>query len=406
MVSPHKHHTDKEPRARRRDASRKYDHSEHGHSVRRERVCNRRRIAKKHISRVRLPDLVEDWACGELRKNYEVFEAARTAADGFDEADYIGWLQPPPFDLTAIALTDNRVDHDQFTNWYVSCAIDGCLLRREEQLEASLKDELGRIGKKKMVDRLREEVRALLTHDWVDMLGMGSLYTPGTREHTIFFTAPPTRDDPLRLQDLQRDPQLPYGRVRSIVDSLNDKHWEIRLLGRVVSVVENADERYLMLEALPGNQALLDDFKELVWALGRLQERTSENVKAADSWSRSGRDGLDGGQIYVHITSTTRMITHAWERDEPWLDTPTLLEPALSNTKSIDPIEIGSAVFCVANLLRIDTVRNEQPQVLASPGRWEKNSEMVVFLRRGSAPGGPRIGASEQLPVREDADQP
>ncbi|KAJ7051256.1 hypothetical protein C8F01DRAFT_1260216 [Mycena amicta] len=229
---------------------------------------------------------------------------------------------------------------------------------------------------------------------------------------TRFFSSPPTRDDAIRLQDLQRDPQLPYGRIRSIVDSLNERHCQIMLLGRVVGVVEQSDERYIILEGVPG--ALLDDFKELVWALERLQGRTSEHVKSADSWTRSPGDGWHSGLIYT---------THAWEREEPWLITPTLLEPAMSDTKVIDPIEFGAVVFCVANLLRIDrTVRGETPKVLAaqwvvkcrflsrlhSPmeGAEGQNTDMAFFLNRGALPGGRRLDASEELPVREDADLP
>ncbi|KAJ7060047.1 hypothetical protein C8F01DRAFT_1254162 [Mycena amicta] len=170
----------------RRTSSLKYDHSDHGRVVRRERVRSKRRISKKHLSRIRLPDLVEDWACGPLRTNYEVFEAAHTGADGFVEAEFSHWLQQPPFDLTKVASAEDPTDYDEFSNWYVSCAVDGCLLRREEEREARLKQDLAPLSKKKMEDELRLEVRRLLQEDWVDIQAVKDTYISGTREHTIY----------------------------------------------------------------------------------------------------------------------------------------------------------------------------------------------------------------------------
>ncbi|KAJ7053089.1 hypothetical protein C8F01DRAFT_1090159 [Mycena amicta] len=262
MVSPLQRHTEADPSL--------------GRTVRREHVHSKRRIAKLHISRIRLPDLVEDWACGDLRTNYEVFTAAHTAADDFDESEFTHWLHRPPFDLTAIALAEDSCDYDEYSNWYVSCAVDGCLLRREQQREAELKEEFGRIGKKKMVDHLRGEIVQAKAITIKSFFSAPSIFMPIRRPAflTRFFSAPPSSDDEIRLQDLRGDPELPYGSIRSVVDVLNDKHWQIMLSGRVVSVVEESNERYLVLEALVGNH-MLEDFKEQIWALGRLQERTS-----------------------------------------------------------------------------------------------------------------------------------
>ncbi|KAJ7051257.1 hypothetical protein C8F01DRAFT_1263282 [Mycena amicta] len=185
-MAPRKHHTEEERQAARRATRLRYDHSQRGRAVRRQRVRSTRRIAKTHISRLRLPDLVEDWACADLRNNYEVFEAAHTAADDFDESEFTHWLERPPFNASAIALAEDPADYDQFSNWYVSCAVDGCLLRREQEREALLKEDLANIGRKKMVDQLRDQVRALLAREWVDICAIESVYAPGTREHTMY----------------------------------------------------------------------------------------------------------------------------------------------------------------------------------------------------------------------------
>ncbi|KAJ7059304.1 hypothetical protein C8F01DRAFT_1085129 [Mycena amicta] len=399
MVPPHRHTKADKP-AGRRASSLKYDHSEHGRTVRRERVRTKRRIAKTHISRIRLPDLVEDWACADLRTNYAVFEAAHTPAADFDESEFTHWLQHPPFNLAAIALTEDPSDYDDHSNWYVSCAVDGCLLRREQQREAQLKEKLGRIGKKEIVDNLRKEVRALLEGDWAEMQGMGSIYQPGTREHTLFFSTPPTSDDRIRLQDLWHDPELPHGRMRSVVDALNEKHWQITLAGRIVSVVEALDERYLVIEALPGNQ-MLEDFKELVWALGRLQERTTVNVKVTNSWTRLGTNGWASGLIYVHLTSTTRLKTHAWERDESWVVAPTLIEPALSNTRIIDPIESGaSRLLCrQPPAHRQHTPRKSAGDIL-SRQQWVIKSSFLGIVRSTY-----EMTERDDIPANETMDQ-
>ncbi|KAJ7060048.1 hypothetical protein C8F01DRAFT_1254163 [Mycena amicta] len=242
---------------------------------------------------------------------------------------------------------------------------------------------------------------------------------PATRPEflTRFFSTPPTQDDPIRMRELQHDPQLPHGTIYSFIDALNDKHWQITLLARIVAIVDQADERYMILEALPSKQ-LGDDFQELLSALVWLQERTRANAKCVDSWARAGPNGL----LYVHITSTTRMGTYAWNRDEPWMAEATLIQPALSQTTVIDPVEVGAAVFCVANLLRINNVRHTDPEVLSSQwvikcsslfrlhlptaGATSQNSEMTVFLSCGWAPGRGPLRSSEELPVRADANDP
>ncbi|KAJ7055434.1 hypothetical protein C8F01DRAFT_1258609 [Mycena amicta] len=461
MVNLSKQHTS--PQRGRRSSNLKYDHSPHGRIVRAERVRSRRRIAKHHISRVRLPHLVEDWAAAELRREYNVFEDA--LQDDFDETEGIHWLQPPPFDMAAIALAEDAADYDDYSNYYVSCAIDGCLLRRERNREECLKQALRPLGKKAKLDQLRVEVRGLIERDWEDALGMNSLYTPDELPlssrymagiplvsmskilraspssndlsfdlhlHpsamspprpaflTRFFSTPPTADDAIRRQVLQRDPQLPHGTIHSFVDALNEKHWQILLLARIVAIVDQDNERYLILDAL-ASEPLQDDFRELVSALERFQQRTCGAAKAVESWTRPASDVAENGFIYVHITSTTRLATYAWDRDELWLAKPTLIEPALSQHKVIEPIEDGAAVFCVANLLRIDNLRHDDPVVLSSQyviksrfvarlhlptaGATLQDPEMIVFLSRGGVPGG-QLKASEELPVREDADEP
>ncbi|KAJ7058610.1 hypothetical protein C8F01DRAFT_1255757 [Mycena amicta] len=231
-----------------------------------------------------------------------------------------------------------------------------------------------------------------------------------------FFSTPPTRNDRIRMQELCDDPQLPHGKVASFVDVLNDKHWEVTLLGRVVSIVDQLDKRYLILEALPSRE-LLNDFKELVWALGRLQERTcGQNAKSIDSWTRPGRDDLHSGHIYVHLTSPTRMATHAWQRDELWLTEPTLIEPALSTVQTVDPSSLALSSSAWLTYSASTTQQEEQQYVLKcrflarlhlpTVGATLQHPEMAVFFGRGWTGGRGCYNASEQLPVREDAQEP
>ncbi|KAJ7058607.1 hypothetical protein C8F01DRAFT_1085727 [Mycena amicta] len=95
------HDTEEARQAAHHGTQLKYDHSEHGRTVRGERVRSHRRISKNHISRIRLPDLVEDWAAADLRRDYNIFNDA--LQPDFDESEAAHWLQPPPFDMAAIA---------------------------------------------------------------------------------------------------------------------------------------------------------------------------------------------------------------------------------------------------------------------------------------------------------------
>ncbi|KAJ7053401.1 hypothetical protein C8F01DRAFT_1256371 [Mycena amicta] len=425
-----------------------------GRQVRRERVRSKRKVAKNHISRVALPDLLEDWACASLRQTYEVFKAARDLDGDFDETEFAHWISPPPFDAPAIALA-NEPDDADYQDW-LACLVDGCLLRRERAFEAGLKEDLAHIGKKKMGDRLRTDIKSLLAHDWVALRTKEALYQPGTPPHTMlncsdycsdsrttrihhhhqialapdthppcrrphatpaffsrFFSSPPTNDDIWRFQDLQHDSELPDGQIRSFVNAHTAKHWQITFAGRIVADVQEPDARYLILEALSGEQ-MLEDFKEMVWALGRLKDRALRKTlaKSVDDWTRPGRNGMDSGYIYVHITSKTVLTTHAWERDEPWVAEPERLP--------VNPLAVGAAVFCVAHLLQIDNQLHDEPPLFAkwivkcrflsrlhlpSAGAQGRNPGMLVFLSRGGVPGGLPVSASEQLAVRDDSDE-
>ncbi|KAJ7064191.1 hypothetical protein C8F01DRAFT_1250444 [Mycena amicta] len=455
----------------RRPVALKYDHSERGRQVRRERVRSRRKIAKVHIPRLVLPDLVEEWACADLRQTRKVFIAAHRLADEFEEIEFTHWISPPPFDAAAISLADEPPEGN-YNDWLASL-VDGCLLRREEAFEAGLKEQLELIGQKKMWDRLRTEVKRLLTQDWAVLRGQEALYEQGTRERAIyerhliflarrmyrmyylrfpappvvfaldittikffffptpislhpsmsttpryptfftrFFTSPPTRDDPLKRQELKRDSELPRGEIRSFVNAVTDKHWQITLIGRIVAVVQEQEERYLVLEALPGEE-MLQDFQEMVWALERLKDRTaqSSHTKCANSWTQPGLDGFDSGFIYVHITSRTQLTTHACERGEPWI-----VEPPFT---PVDPLAVGAAVYCVAYLLQIDNMVHDEPLIsskqwivkcrflsrlhLPSAGARAQNPAMLVFLSRGGVPGRP-LAASQALPARDETD--
>ncbi|KAJ7056326.1 hypothetical protein C8F01DRAFT_1233916 [Mycena amicta] len=231
---------------------------------------------------------------------------------------------------------------------------------------------------------------------------------------TQFFSSPPTRDDAVRMQELRNDSELPSGEIRSFVNSLTAKHWQIMLAGRIVAVIQEREERYLVLEALPGEQ-MLEDFKEMVWALGRVKDRAMQNThtKKVSSWTQPGRNGLESGYIYVHITSRTRLTTHAWERDESWVVAPERVP--------VDPLAVGAAVLCVAHLLQIDNLLHDEPAVsskqwilkcrflsrihLPSGEAQARNPGMLVFLSRGGAPGGAAISASDGLPVRDDTEE-
>ncbi|KAJ7064183.1 hypothetical protein C8F01DRAFT_1081542 [Mycena amicta] len=450
-----KHGTDEERHEAHRRSSLKYDHSERGRQVRRERVRSRRKIAKVHIPRLVLPDLVEEWACADLRQTRKVFIAAHRLADEFEEIEFTHWISPPPFDAAAISLADEPPEGN-YNDWLASL-VDGCLLRREEAFEAGLKEQLELIGQKKMWDRLRTEVKRLLTQDWAVLRGQEALYEQGCTTYglcnpkpappvvfaldittikffffptpislhpsmsttpryptffTRFFTSPPTRDDPLKRQELKRDSELPRGEIRSFVNAVTDKHWQITLIGRIVAVVQEQEERYLVLEALPGEE-MLQDFQEMVWALERLKDRTaqSSHTKCANSWTQPGLDGFDSGFIYVHITSRTQLTTHACERGEPWI-----VEPPFT---PVDPLAVGAAVYCVAYLLQIDNMVHDEPLIsskqwivkcrflsrlhLPSAGARAQNPAMLVFLSRGGVPGRP-LAASQALPARDETD--
>ncbi|KAJ7054998.1 hypothetical protein C8F01DRAFT_1259033 [Mycena amicta] len=402
----------------------KYDHSERGRQVRREQVRSRRKIAKVHIPRLVLPDLVEEWACADLRQTRKVFIAAHRLADDFEEIEFAHWISPPPFDAAAISLADEPPEGN-YNDWLASL-VDGCLLRREEAFEAGLKEQLELIGQKKMWDRLRTEpappavfaldITTIKFFFFPTPISLHPSMSTTPRYPTFFtrfFTSPPTRDDPLKRQELKRDSELPRGEIRSFVThAVTDKHWQITLIGRIVAVVQEQEERYLVLEALPGEE-MLQDFQEMVWALERLKDRTaqSSHTKCANSWTRPGLDGFDSGFIYVHITSRTQLTTHACERGEPWI-----VEPPFT---PVDPLAVGAAVYCVAYLLQIDNMVHDEPLIsskqwivkcrflsrlhLPSAGARAQNPAMLVFLSRGGVPGRP-LAASQALPARDETD--
>ncbi|KAJ7056482.1 hypothetical protein C8F01DRAFT_1311433 [Mycena amicta] len=162
----------------------KYDQSPQGRLVQGARVHIKRKIARKYISRLVLPDLVEDWACADLRRDYEIFSKALQA--DFDETESIHWLERPPFCTEAIALAEDRDDYDNYSNYYVSCLADGCLLHREQRREEAFKQDMAHVGKKETVNSCRVELQGLLAGEWADMQGLKGLYQPGTREHTIY----------------------------------------------------------------------------------------------------------------------------------------------------------------------------------------------------------------------------
>ncbi|KAJ7049773.1 hypothetical protein C8F01DRAFT_1092977 [Mycena amicta] len=158
MGSRNKYTTDEERLDARRLSKLKYDQSPQSVA---------KLISKKHISRLVLPDLLEDWACADLRQDYGIFSEALQA--NFDETECVHWLNAPPFNAEAIALAEDRTDYDDYSNYYVSCLVDGCLLRREQRREEAFKQELTHVGKKKMVNSCRVELQGLLAGDWADI---------------------------------------------------------------------------------------------------------------------------------------------------------------------------------------------------------------------------------------------
>ncbi|KAJ7066092.1 hypothetical protein C8F01DRAFT_1248140 [Mycena amicta] len=365
MSPRHKYTTDQERLDARRLSKLKYDQSSHGRVIRGARVRIKRKIAKKHISRLVLPDLVEDWACADLRRDYEIFSEALQA--DFDETESIHWLHPPPFNTEAIALAEDRADYDDYSNYYVSCLVDGCLLRREQRREEAFKQELAGVGKKEMVNRCRVELQGLLAGEWADMQGQKSLYQPGTREHTIYerhviflarniyrmlhqslivlcrFSLPSSRHQsdltlastrPGANHSLPVDPSLPAGALQFVQNAERTEPFCVSIVGRVVGMVQRPREKrkYLILEA-PYHAPLQQDFKSFIRALEVIPAWYAGLFsKRVNNWCQQGRDDVPG------------LTKHAWDID--WI------EPS-PPTAEITVLQTGGLVFCVGHLLRI-----------------------------------------------------
>ncbi|KAJ7067283.1 hypothetical protein C8F01DRAFT_1342057 [Mycena amicta] len=293
---------------------------------------------EKHISRLVLPDLVEDWACAELRQDYEIFgEALQT---DFDETESIHWLKPPPFNTEAIALAEDRADYDDYSNYYVSCLVDGCLLRREQRREEAFKQELARVGKKQMVNGCRVELQGLLAGEWADMQGLKGLYQPGTREHTIYErhviflgrrmcermrptynqSAPSCHQSDLTLAftraganpSLPADPSLPAGALQYVQNVERTEPFRASLLGRVVGVVQRPREKwqYLILEGVD-HAPLQRDFTAFIRALEVVPARYHGLYsKRVNYWCHRGHDD-NHGLVYVHLTSNTKLASNS-----------------------------------------------------------------------------------------------
>nr|GAT52763.1 predicted protein [Mycena chlorophos] len=163
----------------------RYEHSERGKKVRAEgrRTRGKRKRAKIRLPRLALPDIVEDWACAELRTGREVFHDAQT--EEFQDDNFAHWLSLP-FDANVILSADEPAPtHCDYT-WELSCAVDGRLIYHEQQFESELRRQWAELGRRGGIDWLRLEVQRLLAEDWVTIRTHEGSYVAGTREHTIW----------------------------------------------------------------------------------------------------------------------------------------------------------------------------------------------------------------------------
>ncbi|KAJ7058292.1 hypothetical protein C8F01DRAFT_1086043 [Mycena amicta] len=417
----------------------RYDHSERGCTVRRERVRGKRKIAKRHISRLTLPDAVENWACAELRQDYEVFTATLYLQDDFDETEFVHWLHPPPFDASTVP---EDPDEDDYSNYWASCTVDGCLLRREQRGETQLKEQLSTLSKRKRDDHLRVEVKGLLEREWLAMRQTSTLYQPECFIYdffntnvlcarssspspsavlasyqrmdgndptflTRFFNAPPTDYPMLRQLALSPDPELPVGDAHSILNSRHDEHLHASLLGRIKGLVKHGNQKYLVV-ILVAQNALQQDFEEFIRALCAIERKYQIGFsKRTESYVSADSSFESPGLVYVHLTAVTIMTLHACSLGEDWL------EPLGS---SVDVLAVGAVVFCVGYLLQIQSLELEMRNAvqihdthwifrssfiarfhLRSEEHHQSSPDVNIFLTSGVLPG--RLAAESATPT-------
>ncbi|KAJ7072438.1 hypothetical protein C8F01DRAFT_1076452 [Mycena amicta] len=425
------------------DSATRLTHINSGRTVRRERVRGKRKIAKKHISRLTLPDAVEDWACAELRQEYEVFTAALYLQDEFDEKEFLHWLHPPPFDAQAVTLVEDPTEYDDHSNYWATCAVDGCLLRRERQAETQLKEQLSTLSKRKRDDYLRVEVKGLLERDWPAMRQKSSLYEPEcfiydffktnvsiTRSLQLEWTRLLSHGQPhlsysllqratdglpmLRQKALSPDPELPVGDAHSILNSRRDEHLRASLLRRIEGVVKHNNQKYLVIVPIE-QSALEQDFEQFIGTLRAIERKYEIGLsKRTESYVSADSSYESPGLVYVHLTAATitmpanKQTLHACSLGEDWL------QPLGSNT---EVLAVGAVVFCVGYLLRIRRLELEmrnQAQIhdthwvfrasfiarfhLRSEEHHRSSPDVDFFLMSGVLPGRV-ISSQDDLPV-------
>ncbi|KAJ7073655.1 hypothetical protein C8F01DRAFT_1271360 [Mycena amicta] len=365
-------------RATRQEANIKYESSVAGRAVRSEarRCRHKRKVAKNHLSRVTLPDLVEDWAAASLRDGQWVFKAAQD--DEFEDDNHSHWLQPPPFDQSALTAADEPDEHDIEFTCQLCCLIDGRLLNHECHFEKALQEEFTRLGRKKAHDRMRVEVQRLRRDDWPAMKALLVTLPLGTREclvfehHLIFLVqrisriAPLTNELILPLKTLTPDTDLPEGELRSFVDLDKKQHAKVCFAGRVAAHVKTqTDEvQFVVLHAIP-DPHLEEDFQAMVeYLLPPQRVFGSRNAKHVSFWAIEARLH-EPATIYVHLTPGTHITTHAWDRGDDWLRPP--------KQEPIEPIELDADVLCIMNLLRVSSVLNPDQEVQVQDVRLSSN---------------------------------
>ncbi|KAJ7064502.1 hypothetical protein C8F01DRAFT_1249530 [Mycena amicta] len=421
-----------------------YEQTPKGQIVRAEgrRMRGKRKVAKRHISRLSIPDLVEDWGCADLRTDKPAFRFAQE--DDFDLSTLEPWLASPPFNQSAIARLQEPASYAY--TYTLTCAIDGYLLRQERTREESERAHQAS-GKKKALDRWRKDVQDLLAEDWVRLWGFREMYKPGTREHQVwerqtsnerhtpslpfskvtpmdsaasapvfqtrFFNAPAANYPMLSRQTVLPEPELPCGdETHCILNASRDAHFRASLLGRIAGVVTRAQEKYIILA--PVNHAGLDsDFKVFIDALRAVEDKYQlGHIKRTDSWVSPGIYE-PSGLVYIHLTGQTSITTHACTTiHEDWIEMP---------GGDLRALDVGAVVFCVGYLLRIKTTLRaigEDSGVLGlhyiikasfisrihAPTEELTHSslDMVEFLATGSLPG-QVIPAHEPFPMNVDA---
>jgi hypothetical protein len=145
----------------------------------------RRKVSKKHISRISLPNIVEEWAIVHLHDREPSFKAA-LENDEFDHTWMGPWLAPPPYPAAAVQAHDQLVPgHAMFTN-LLTGALDGHLLWLELSAEAKMKMDFERVGKKPMTNVWRRELKDLLRREWPALDAFDVVFEQNSRERAVW----------------------------------------------------------------------------------------------------------------------------------------------------------------------------------------------------------------------------